>query len=608
MAGPDYIFITGASRSGTTLLSFALRNHPDVFGLREMQYFGDAWDPRDPARRFTRHEAVTEAARLYAIQEYGILNHSVQARHRQTALALVDSLGESAADPAELFVAVTRRMARAHAKSIPCEQTPRYIYYGRPLLERYPGAHIVHIVRDPRAVMASQKNRWRRRGLAANASAVPRYESMRVWINYHPYTVARLWRQATREALALRDHPRCTVLRYEDLVLQPEATLRELCDRLGLQFDPAMLEVRQVNSSHDPVSQAPSGMRPEAIDRWRRALTRAEVAATERICRSLMDEFGYPRASTRIAPVGELGFAMSYLGHVAAVMAVNPKRAAVQARALLPGGTRAAPAAPRSTPTPGQPTKQFLGLRFWDPPLDQAARHIVDCAARGERVQVFFVNAHCINQAAHDPVYAGLLADAPFLFADGFGMAIAARLAGQGLAHNVNGTDLFPVVCLEAARAGLPIALLGAQPGVADACADAMRAAVPGLEIPFTAHGYLGPMEEEAALERLNQSGARILFVAKGVPQQERWMATHAARIAPPVTLGVGALFDFYSGRVARAPRLVRQLRSEWLYRLLQEPRRLGTRYLLGNPAFIARTLLWRSVGHPPVRNDRRLT
>lgn len=608
MVRPDYIFITGASRSGTTLLSFALRNHPDVFGLRELQYFGDAWDPRDPGRRFTRQESVAEAARLYSIQESGILNHSIQPRHRKAALALVDSLGESAADPGKLFAAVTHGMAGAHGKSIPCEQTPRYIFYGRSLLERYPGSHIVHLVRDPRAVMASQKNRWRRRSLAASAGAVPRYESMRVWVNYHPYTVARLWRQATREALALREHPRCTVLRYEDLVLRPEATLRDLCGRLGLQYDATMLEVRQVNSSHDAVSQGRSGMRPEAIDRWRQTLTRAEVAATERICRPLMDEFGYLRASTRIAPVGEFGFALSYVGHVAAVMAVNPKRAAVQARALLHRGTRAAPPATRTTPTPGQPTKQFLGLRFWDPSLEQAARHLVDCAVRGDRVQVFFVNAHCINEAAHDPVYASLLAEAPFLFADGFGMAIAARLAGKNLAHNVNGTDLFPVLCAEAARAGIPIALLGAQPGVADECARAMRAAVPGLEIPFIEHGYLGATEEEAALERLNQSGARILLVAKGVPQQERWLATHAASIAPPVTLGVGALFDFYSGRVARAPRLVRQLRSEWLYRLLQEPRRLGPRYLIGNPAFIARTLLWRSVGHPPVRNDRRLT
>ena len=106
--------------------------------------------------------------------------------------------------------------------------------------------------------------------------------------------------------------------------------------------------------------------------------------------------------------------------------------------------------------------------------------------------------------------------------------------------------------------------------------------------------GYLSSDAEDVKLAELNTSGARLLLVAKGVPAQERWIAAHAARLTVPVILGVGALFDFYSGTVPRAPPLVRKLRMEWAYRLLQEPRRLFRRYVLGNPEFIARALLWR--------------
>jgi N-acetylglucosaminyldiphosphoundecaprenol N-acetyl-beta-D-mannosaminyltransferase len=209
-------------------------------------------------------------------------------------------------------------------------------------------------------------------------------------------------------------------------------------------------------------------------------------------------------------------------------------------------------------------------------------------------LQVFFVNAHCVNVAARDPGYARLLKSAPFLFADGAGMALAARLNGVPLANNVNGTDLFPRLCDAAAAASLPVAFLGARPGVARQCATLMEQAYPGLRVVWVEDGYLSHEVERLRLAELNKSGARILFVAKGVPTQEHWIAAHAEQLVPPVLVGVGALFDFYSGTMSRAPLLMRKLRIEWAYRLVQEPRRLFLRYVLGNPEFIARALLWR--------------
>lgn len=331
------LFITGASRSGTTLLSFVLRNQREVFGLKELQFFGEVWDPHAVSERFTRTQAVAAAAALFARQELGMLATGGNAAQRQAAGDLVDGLGQAASDPAAVFAAVVHSLAQSAGKSIPCEQTPRNIFYARELLQLYPAARIVHMVRDPRAVMASQKMRWRRRHLAANGQALPRLQSLRAWANYHPYTVARLWSQATRAALALAAEPRVTLVRFEDLVQQPEATVRGLCDRLGLEYEAAMLDVGQVNSSHQSsAGGARRGLHATAIDKWREVLTPTEVAITERGCGALMRRFGYaPGSAAATSLPGEMGQRLSYLLHLGGVVLVNPRRAYVQAKALL---------------------------------------------------------------------------------------------------------------------------------------------------------------------------------------------------------------------------------------------------------------------------------
>ncbi len=337
------IFITGASRSGTTLLSFVLRNHREVLGLKELQYFGQAWDPCAGQRRFSRAEATEAVAAMFACQEQGVLAVRVGAEHRRAAAALVDSLGTEATDPAAVFAAAVHELARAAGKTIPCEQTPRNIFYARALLDLYPAAHLVHIVRDPRAVMASQKKRWQRRSLAAEGTAVPRYHSLRVWVNYHPYTIARLWSRATREALALAEHPRVTLIRFEDLVQDPETTVRLLCGRLDLDFDERLLDVGQINSSYQSsAGGARRGLHADAIARWKDTLTRTEIAITEQRCANLMRRFGYEGgAHARATLPGQMAYRLSYLGHLAGVLLVNPRRAWVHGRALLLPGTPA---------------------------------------------------------------------------------------------------------------------------------------------------------------------------------------------------------------------------------------------------------------------------
>jgi N-acetylglucosaminyldiphosphoundecaprenol N-acetyl-beta-D-mannosaminyltransferase len=234
---------------------------------------------------------------------------------------------------------------------------------------------------------------------------------------------------------------------------------------------------------------------------------------------------------------------------------------------------------------------RLFGLTLQNTTLSQAAAALCERAARGERTCAFFVNAHCINIAAGDSLYRAELQRAELLYADGAGMRISAALHGVRLADNVNGTDLFPLLCLHARDRGLPLALFGARPGVADACAGSMRALFPGLDVVFTGHGYRDSVHDAELVERINRSGARILLVALGVPAQEKWIGMHARRLHAPLLMGVGALFDFHSGLMPRAPLAWRRAGLEWLFRLGQEPRRMFRRYVLGNPAFICRAI-----------------
>ncbi|MCJ2184595.1 WecB/TagA/CpsF family glycosyltransferase [Novosphingobium sp. 1949] len=223
---------------------------------------------------------------------------------------------------------------------------------------------------------------------------------------------------------------------------------------------------------------------------------------------------------------------------------------------------------------------------------------LVSAAIMGERLAVNFLNAHCVNLAAKDAEYRAILKHSDLLLPDGSGVSLAARLARQPTGENLNGTDLFPDLCERAAAMGIAIYLLGGQPGIAAAAGEAMQARYPGLVVAGTQDGFFAPEETEAVIARINASGAGMVFVGMGVPLQEKWIARHADRLDAPVLLGVGGLFDYYSGRIARAPLLFRKLGCEWVWRLMMEPRRLANRYLVGNALFVARALVHASSTH----------
>ena len=202
--------------------------------------------------------------------------------------------------------------------------------------------------------------------------------------------------------------------------------------------------------------------------------------------------------------------------------------------------------------------------------------------------RVFFMNAHCCNIRRSHRGYARAVAEADVLLPDGVGVALAAKMGGQDLTANLNGTDFVPLLLAQAAKQGKSVFLFGGTPGTAAAAAARLVHETPNLRIAGTRDGFEGAANTEDAIAAINQSDADIVLVALGVPMQELWLHNNAHRLNAPLTMAVGALFDFLAGNVARAPKLVRTARMEWVWRLGQEPRRLANRYLAGNLTFLA--------------------
>lgn len=221
------------------------------------------------------------------------------------------------------------------------------------------------------------------------------------------------------------------------------------------------------------------------------------------------------------------------------------------------------------------------------------------------RRRVFFMNAHCCNVRRANPAYALAVSQADMLLPDGIGVELAGRMTGDRLVANLNGTDFTPALLAAAADQGKSVFLFGGTPGTADAAASTLVHQIPGLKIAGTRDGFAGAKDTEAAIDDINASGADIVLVALGVPMQEIWLHENAHRLDAPLSLAVGALFDFLAGTVSRAPKIIRRARMEWVWRLAQEPKRLTSRYLVGNARFMAHAAKT-ALGQTPVANIQR--
>lgn len=230
-------------------------------------------------------------------------------------------------------------------------------------------------------------------------------------------------------------------------------------------------------------------------------------------------------------------------------------------------------------------------MRVDDVTLDDAVAVCLAAVASGRLLPVFTPNAEFVMAARRDLAFRALLNQGELNIPDGAGLLLAGRILGERLREQVAGTDLAERLAGACAERGYRMFLLGAMPGVADEAAARLRERYPGLVIAGTFAGAADERADEETRARVRAAGkVDVILVAFGAPKQERWIARNQATLGIPVAVGVGGVFDFWSGRVPRAPYLMRRAGLDWLFRLIVQPWRWKRQLAL--PRFVAAVVI----------------
>jgi len=223
-----------------------LGKHPSVFTFGEL-FFETLWSSAGKECRISETEAAQLMARLMLVQRQGYLSPSDAKRFGEEARGLVAAGRPITYTSAEVFKRFLFYEVANNGKMIPCDQTPRNVFYIGEILELFPKARVINMIRDPREVLLSQKRKWKRRFLGARG--IPLREALRSWVNYHPVTVSKLWNASAHAASRFADEQRVYSLWFGDLLADPEVAVRKVCGFVDISFDRSLLEVPQVGSS-----------------------------------------------------------------------------------------------------------------------------------------------------------------------------------------------------------------------------------------------------------------------------------------------------------------------------------------------------------------------
>lgn len=301
-----------------------LNNHPDVFVLNELHFFEQLWTPDDKSRELNRSQAVDLAAKLLFIQKEGYTGEMDAAKYRSDAVDLVEGMGQQPLIPHHIYSQLMWQVTRQTGKRIPCEKTPQNVFYLREILELYPHARIINMVRDPRAILLSQKRKWLRRKMGA--TFITRKEAFRLRINYHPYTLSKLWNAAIAAGRKFSDHPSVMTVRFEDILDNPTATMQGICLHLQIPFHPEMLDIPQASSSNEADSQE-TGIKKERAGNWQKGgLSNEEIAICERTCKQNLSFYGYEIKHPSVNPLKLAGWYLLFPIKLAMALMLNLNR------------------------------------------------------------------------------------------------------------------------------------------------------------------------------------------------------------------------------------------------------------------------------------------
>jgi N-acetylglucosaminyldiphosphoundecaprenol N-acetyl-beta-D-mannosaminyltransferase len=236
------------------------------------------------------------------------------------------------------------------------------------------------------------------------------------------------------------------------------------------------------------------------------------------------------------------------------------------------------------------PRINILGVGVHAINMNNALSQISDWINRHDRQYVCVCTVHSIMECRRNPAVRQAVNQAGIVTPDGMPLVWLGRWQTEAAVGRVYGPDLMLALGKLSPERGYSHYFYGGAEGVAELLAQNMQERFPGLKVagmyspPFRP---LTPEEEVVVVAEINQANPDIIWVGLGTPKQDLWMAGYREKLTAPVLIGVGAAFDFHTGKVPQAPLWMQRSGLEWLFRLRQEPRRLWYRYLVYNPLFI---------------------
>jgi len=223
--------------------------------------------------------------------------------------------------------------------------------------------------------------------------------------------------------------------------------------------------------------------------------------------------------------------------------------------------------------------------------FDECLNRIIELIRIRKNSIIITPNVAHILLLQKDKQFRKIYSETDMILADGMPLIWVSKIMGTPLKEKISGSDLLPKLCAVAAENGFRIFLLGGRPGSALKASEVLKKEYPALQI---AGAYSPPFgfernktENDKIVKMIKDSKVDILFVGLGAPKQEKWIYEHYRDIGVPVSIGVGVTIEFMAGLVKRAPLWMQKMGLEWFFRLIQEPKRLWKRYLIGNTIFV---------------------
>lgn len=271
------IFVVGNSRSGTKLMGRCLGLHSQIHTLKEMHFFDEmVSNPNEPIKSGKVDK---------------LLRKLILTQKLNPGIPEYLDIKKSQMPGQELYIRFQQFVLAYKNKTIACDPTPRNLFYAKELNVIYPGSFFVALNRDVRAVLWSQKNKWK---LIKSGKRPNRFEMLRLYFNYHPVMTSYIWKKSVKAVNKLAGELGDTifVLKYEDFIRNPSNILNNLTAQCGLEFEKEMLSVRVMNTSDISRLKVP-GFDKSRIDSWKEKLSKTDIWIGQQLCKKELNDLGY---------------------------------------------------------------------------------------------------------------------------------------------------------------------------------------------------------------------------------------------------------------------------------------------------------------------------